>query len=170
MVVLINTYLDCFSRFTNLRSFTTDSASKLDVLWLDGDTLGMDSSKVGVFEKTNKVSLSRFLKSQDSRSLESEISLEVLSNFTNQTLERKLADQELSGLLVTSDLTKSDSSRTISVWFLDTTSGWCRFACSFGCELLSAKSETGLAMKSHSIECVQFTLVPFHQLIYEQFA
>ena len=56
----------CFDININLRSFTADSASKLDILWLDGDTLSMDGSQVGVFEKTNKVSFSRFLKSQDS--------------------------------------------------------------------------------------------------------
>ena len=41
--------------------------------------------------------------------LEAEIDLEVLRDLTNQTLERKLADEELGVLLVLSDLTKSDS-------------------------------------------------------------
>ena len=80
----------------------------MNVLWLDGDTLGMDSSQVGVFKKTNKASLRSFLKSTDSRRLESQVSLEVLSDFTDKTLEWKLADQELGGLLVTTDFTKSN--------------------------------------------------------------
>jgi hypothetical protein len=37
-----------------------------------------------------------------------EIGLEVLSDFTDQALERQLADQKLGGLLVATNLTKSD--------------------------------------------------------------
>jgi len=48
--------------------------------------------------------------------------LEVLSDFTNKPLEGKLADEELSGLLVTPDLTKSDGTRTESVRLLDSSS------------------------------------------------
>jgi hypothetical protein len=47
--------------------------------------------------------------------------LEILCNFTDESLERKLADQEFGRLLVPSDLTKSDSSRTESMRFLDAT-------------------------------------------------
>ena len=49
--------------------------------------------------------------------------LEVLSDFTNKTLEGELANEELSGLLVPSDFTKGDSSGTETVRLLDTTSG-----------------------------------------------
>ena len=49
--------------------------------------------------------------------------LEVLSNFTDETLEGELPDEELSGLLVPSDFTKSDGSGTETVRLLDTTSG-----------------------------------------------
>lgn len=49
--------------------------------------------------------------------------LEVLSNFTDKPLERKLADEELSRLLVPSDFTKGDSSGTEPVGLLNTTSG-----------------------------------------------
>jgi hypothetical protein len=81
----------------------------------------VDGAKVGIFEERDEVSLDGFLKSTNSGRLESEITLEILSNFTNQTLERKLSDQKLSGLLISSDFTKSDSSWLISVWLLDTT-------------------------------------------------
>ena len=40
-----------------LRALATDAAGKLDVLGHDGDTLGMDSGKVGVLEKTDEVGL-----------------------------------------------------------------------------------------------------------------
>ena len=39
----------------NLSTLTTDTTSQLDVLWHDGDTLGMDSAQVGIFEETNEV-------------------------------------------------------------------------------------------------------------------
>jgi len=89
---------------------------------LDGDTLGVDGAKVGVFEERDEVSLDGFLESANSRRLEAKITLEVLSDLTNQALEWKLADQKLGGLLISSDFTKSDSSWLISVWLLDTTS------------------------------------------------
>ena len=68
----------------------------------------MDGAEVGVLEERDEVSLNGLLKSTDGGGLEAEIRLEVLSNLTNETLERQLADQKLSGLLVTTDLTESD--------------------------------------------------------------
>ena len=83
-----------------LSTFATDTASQLDVLWHDCDTLGVDGAQVGVFEESYEVGLGSFLEGHDSRGLEAEISLEVLGDFTDQTLEWKLADKELSGFLV----------------------------------------------------------------------
>ena len=37
-----------------LGTFTTDTSGQLDILGHDGDTLGMDSAKVGVFEETDE--------------------------------------------------------------------------------------------------------------------
>jgi hypothetical protein len=108
----------------DLSTLTTDAAGKLDVLWHDGDTLGVDGAQVGVLKQADEVSLGGFLESQDSGALETEIGLEVLSNLTDQALEWELADQELSRLLVLSDLTESNSTWPVSVWLLDTTSGW----------------------------------------------
>ena len=45
-----------------LGPFTTDAASKLDVLGHDGHTLGMDGTQVGVLEKANQVRLASLLK------------------------------------------------------------------------------------------------------------
>ena len=125
------------SKVKRLRAFASDSAGKLDVLWHDGDSLGVDGGQVGVLEKSNKVSLGSLLKGKNGRSLESQVSLEILGDLTDKSLERKLSDQKLGGLLVSSDLTKSDSSRSVSVRLLDTTSSWGRLSGSFGCELLS---------------------------------
>jgi hypothetical protein len=99
----------------------------------------MDSSQVSIFEEGDEVSLSSLLKSHHSGRLETEIGLkhshaqslpviseeaylEILSNLTNQPLEGQLADQELRRLLVPSDLTESDGTRTEPVRLLHTTS------------------------------------------------
>ena len=132
---------DCKEGF--LGTFTTDTPGQLDVLGHDGDTLGVDSAQVGIFEKSNQVSLRCFLESHDSAGLETQVSLEVLSDLTDQTLEWQLADQKLSGLLVTTDLTESDGSRAVPVGFLDTSGGWGRFAGSLGCQLFPGGLASG---------------------------
>ena len=121
----------------NLSSLSTDSSGQLDVLWHDGDTLGMDGAQVGVLKQTNKVSLTSLLEGHDSRGLESEVSLEVLGNLSHQTLEWQLADEELSALLVSSDLTESNCSWPVSVGFLNSSSGWGRFSGRLGGQLFS---------------------------------
>jgi hypothetical protein len=68
----------------------------------------VDGAQVGVFEERDEVGLNGLLKGADGRRLEAEIRLEVLSNLTDEALERQLADQELRGLLVATDLTESD--------------------------------------------------------------
>ena len=96
----------------------------------------MDGTQVGVLKQTNKVSLTSLLESHDSRGLEPEVSLEVLGNFSHQTLEGQLPDEELSGFLVSSDLSQSNSSWPVSVRFLDSSSSWSRFSGSLGGQLL----------------------------------
>lgn len=68
----------------------------------------MDGAQVGVLKEGDEVGLNGLLESTDGRGLEAEVGLEVLSNFTDQTLEGQLADQELSGLLVATNFTQSD--------------------------------------------------------------
>lgn len=98
-----------------LRPLAADAASELDVLGHDGDPLGVDGSQVGVLKQTHQVSLSSLLEGKDSAGLKSQISLEVLGNLTHQPLERQLADEQLSGLLVLADLTQGDSSWPVPV-------------------------------------------------------
>ena len=115
----------CFvSDAIHLCSLSADSAGQLNVLWHDGDALGVDGAQVGVFKQTNKVSLASFLKSHHSGALESQIGLEILSDFSHKALEGQLADQQLGGFLVTTDLTKSDCTWPVTMRFLDSTSGW----------------------------------------------
>ena len=93
-----------------LGSFTTNATSQLDVLGHDSHPLSMDCCQVGILKETHKVSLSRLLKSQDSAGLKPQISLEVLSNLTHQSLKRQLANEQLSWFLILANLTKGDSS------------------------------------------------------------
>jgi hypothetical protein len=72
------------------------------------------------FEQGDEVSLNSFLEGTDGRRLESEIGLEVLGDFSDEALEGQLADQELSRLLVTTDFTKSDCTRAVTMGLLDT--------------------------------------------------
>ena len=69
---------------------TVDIPSELEVLRLDGDSLGVDSGQVGVLEEGDEVSLGRLLESHDGRRLEPKVGLEVLSDLTNETLEAVL--------------------------------------------------------------------------------
>jgi hypothetical protein len=96
-------------------------------LGLDGDSLGVDSSQVGVLDcdeqtlfntsqlpalernpsdrrravltKGDQVGLASLLQRSDSGRLESEVSLEVLGNLSDETLEGELPDQEFGGFL-----------------------------------------------------------------------
>ena len=127
---------------TNLSSFTTDSSRELDVLRHDCNSLGMDRAQVGVFEQADQVALTGFLQGHNCCALESQISLEVLSDFTDKTLERQLSDQQLSWLLISSDFSQSDCSWSVSVRFFHTTSWGRALSCCLRCQLLSGSFTT----------------------------
>jgi hypothetical protein len=126
-----------------LGTFSTDSAGQLDVLGHDGHTLGVDGAQVGILEKTDQVCLGSLLKGHDGGGLESQVSLEVLSDLSDETLEWELADQEFGRLLVSTDLSESNGTGPVPMWFLDTTGGWCRFPGSLGGQLLSWSLTSG---------------------------
>ena len=90
----------------------------MNILWHDGNSLGVDGTKVGVLEESNHVGLSSLLEGKDGRGLESEVSLEVGSDFSDESLERKLSDKELSGFLILSDHSEGDGSWSESVSLL----------------------------------------------------
>ena len=126
-----------------LGAFTTDAAGQLDVLGHDGDTFGVDGAQVGVFEEADKVGFRGFLKGKNGRPLESKVGLEVLGDFTNQALERKLADQEIGRFLVSADFTKGNCSRAVAVGFLDPAGGGRGFARGLGGQLLAGGFAAG---------------------------
>ena len=136
---------DCYGAGSNenLSSLSTDSSGKLDVLWHDGDTLGMDGAQVGVLKQTNQISLTGFLESHDSRALEAEISFEVLCNLTDKTLEWQFPDEKLCALLVSTDLTESDGAWPVTVGLLDAAGRGGRLASGFGSQLLARGLASG---------------------------
>tara|TARA_B110000238_G_scaffold66731_1_gene73209 strand:+ start:116 stop:508 length:393 start_codon:yes stop_codon:yes gene_type:complete len=90
----------------------------LHVLWHDGNSLGVDGAKVGVLEESDHVGLSSLLKGKDGGRLESKVSLEVGGDFSDESLERKLSDEELGGFLILSDHSKGDGTWSESVGLL----------------------------------------------------
>ena len=109
----------------------------MDILRHDGDSLGVDRAQVGVFEQANQVRFGRFLQGQDRGGLESQVSLEILGDFSDQSLERQLSDEQFRGLLVLADFSQRDGTRAVSVRLLDATSRRRGFARGLGRELLS---------------------------------
>ena len=130
---------DCYGAGSNenLSSLSTDSSGQLDVLWHDGDTLSVDGTQVGVLEQSNEVSLAGLLESHHGGALESEVSLEVLSDLTDQSLEGEFPQQELGRLLVSTDFSEGHCSWPVSVRFLDSSGGRGALAGGLGCQLLS---------------------------------
>merc|ERR1719315_501686 len=96
-----------------------------------------------VSSKTHKVGLTSLLKSHHRRALKAQVSLEILSNLTDQPLERQLADEQLCGLLVPPDLPESNCTRPVAVGLLDTPSCRCRLTCCLGRQLLPGCLSTG---------------------------
>jgi histone H3 len=80
--------------------------SKHHVLGHDGDTLRMNGTQVGVLKQSNKVSFQSLLEGKNSRALEMTVCFEILSNLSYQMLEWRLANQKVSRLLVSPDLSK----------------------------------------------------------------
>ena len=103
----------------------------------------MDGAEVGVLEETDEVSLAGLLESHDGRGLEPEVGLEVLGNLPDQTLEGQLADEELSGFLVTPDLPEGDGAGPVSVGLLDAAGSGGGLPGSLGGELLPGGLASG---------------------------
>ena len=113
-----------------------------EILGLDGNTLSVNGSQVGVLEEGDEVRLGGLLEGHDGGGLEAEIrlephtvntaahipreectNLEVLGDLTDETLEGELADQQLGGLLVATDFTESDGTGPETMGLLHTASG-----------------------------------------------
>ena len=104
---------------THSVSLTSDSSGELHVLGHDGDSSGVDGAQVGVLEEANHVGLGGLLKGKDGGRLESQVVLEVVGDLSHESLERKLSNEELGGLLESSDLSQGDGAGSESVGSLD---------------------------------------------------
>lgn len=109
--------------FSGGELLASDSSSKLDISDHDSDSSGVDGAHVGVLEQTDEVSLNGLLEGQESGALESELAVALVSDVLDDSLERKLSDEEVSALLVLSDLSESDGARSVSVGLLDASEG-----------------------------------------------
>jgi len=103
----------------------------------------VDRAKIRVLEQTDQISLGSFLESSDGGRLETKIGLEVLSDLTDQTLERQLADQKLGRFLVSSDFSESDGSGSVTVGLLDSASGRRALPGGLGGQLLARRFAAG---------------------------
>merc|ERR1712083_18951 len=105
-----------------LGPLASNPPGKLDVLGHDGDSLSVDGTEISILEQPHEVGLTSLLESSHSGRLEPQVSLEILCNLTHQSLKWKLPDQQLGGLLVTTNLAKSNCAWPVSMRLLDTTS------------------------------------------------
>jgi hypothetical protein len=80
--------------------------SKLHVLLHDCDMLGTKDTQFCVLKQSNEVRFQSLLEGKYSSALETNVILEILSNLSYQTLELHLANQKVSRLLVSPDLSK----------------------------------------------------------------
>ncbi len=77
----------------DLSALSSNAAGQLNVFGHEGDPLGVDGAQVGVLKQTDQISLASLLQGHDSRALETQIRLEVLSDFSHQMLEGQFANQ-----------------------------------------------------------------------------
>ncbi|MGH0120413.1 UNVERIFIED_CONTAM: hypothetical protein FKN15_054749, partial [Acipenser sinensis] len=120
-----------------LSAFSTDAAGQMDVFGHDGNPLGVNSTQIGIFKETDQL--------HNSGALEEQISLEILGDFPDKTLERQLEYQQLSRFLIAADLPQSHSTGPVPMRLLHAASRRSTFAGSLGYELLPGSlSSSGL--------------------------
>ena len=109
----------------------------------------MNGAKICIFKKANHVGLSRLLERKYCLGLEAEIRFEFLGDFSDESLERQFADEELSRFLETADLAESNSAGLEAVGLLDAPSrhGGCLTGC-FISELLAGGFRTRVLASS----------------------
>ena len=73
----------------------------------------MNGAQVSILEETDEVGFAGLLQSHHGRALEAKIGLKILSDFPDETLERKLADEKFGGFLVAANLAESDSAGSV---------------------------------------------------------
>jgi len=87
--------------------------------------------------RLNSIQSLQHLQSSNCCTLETQVSLEVLRYFTNKTLKRKLANQQLCGFLVATDFTKCNRAWPVTMWLLHAARRRCAFPSSLRRQLLA---------------------------------
>lgn len=103
----------------------------------------MDGAEVGILEESYEISLGGLLQSHDGGALEAQVGLEVLGDLSDEALEGQLADEQLGGFLVASDLSESDGAGPVAVRLLDSAGGRGALAGGFGSQLLAGSFPSG---------------------------
>jgi len=133
----------CRRMLRDLSALPTNTARQLDILGHDRNALGVDGAEIGVLEQPDQIRLGRFLQRADGRRLEPQISFEVLSDLSDQSLEWEFANEQLRRLLVPPDFTEGDGSRPVAMRFLDATGGRRALPGGFGGQLLPRSLASG---------------------------
>jgi len=142
---------------------SSNSFGKLKISSHDGHSLCVNGAQVSVLEQGNEVGFSWFLKSQHCWALEAEFLFELVSNFSDESLEGELSNEEISWFLVFSDFPQGNCSGFESVGLLDTSGN--RGALSgnflgnqlFSGHLLCGRLPCSLFCSSHSCIYYPFT-------------
>jgi hypothetical protein len=97
----------------------------------------VNRAQVGVLKQANQVRLSGLLQRQDGSGLESQVRLELLRQLAHQALEWQLADEQLSGLLVTANLSQGNSAWAVAMGLLHAAGSWGGLTRGLGGQLLA---------------------------------
>ena len=91
----------------------------------DRDTFTMDGQVIHLSKHTYQEILGRFLEGKKSSRLEPEvfIGVQIVDDLTHESLKRNFPNQQFGRLLIPSDLTQSDSARTVPPRFSDISTG-----------------------------------------------
>lgn len=101
-----------------VESLPADSSGELEVLLLDGHSLGVDGAQLGILEETGQVALGGFLEGQEGLGLESELAVDALADGADESLEGGLGQEQGCLFLVSLDLSDGNSSSSESAGLL----------------------------------------------------
>ena len=102
-----------------VEALTSDSASQIEVFLHDCNSWSMNGAQVGIFEETSQIALSGFLKCKEGLRLESELSIDTVTDCSDESLEWSFSEHEGNGLLVSLYFSEGNSSGSESSGFLD---------------------------------------------------
>ena len=125
----------------------------------------MNSTQIGIFKQTHQISFSGFLKSTHCGTLEPQVRLEVLSDFSNKTLEGQFANKQVGRLLVSSNLAQCYCSWAKAMWLLHSSSRRGALACSLGGQLLPWCFATGGLASCLLCSCLLIQYRTRHSLV-----